>query len=201
MKAIMIIGVLLVIALSILHPHATSSSVLSPYAGQETRAIKALSPADMQGLMAGEGTPFDGMAKAAELNGYPGPRHVLDAADELGLDAEQKAKVEALYEEMHDAAVPLGQQIIAKETQIDNAFKDWTVKEATLEQMVTESATLYGQLRFVHLRAHLAMMDILTPEQVEKYKELRGYTSDEDPCLSVPEGHDPVMWMAHHGCA
>ena len=41
-----------------------------PYAGQQTRAIKALSDDDIAALRAGEGM---GMAKAAELNGYPGP--------------------------------------------------------------------------------------------------------------------------------
>jgi hypothetical protein len=50
---------------------------LSPYAGQQTRAIKALSPEDLAGLLNGEGM---GMAKAAELNGYPGPVHVLELA-------------------------------------------------------------------------------------------------------------------------
>ena len=50
---------------------------LSPYAGQQTRAIKALSPEDLAGLLNGEGR---GMAKAAELNGYPGPVHVLELA-------------------------------------------------------------------------------------------------------------------------
>src|SRR5215469_14793256 len=45
-----------------------------PYAGQEARTIKALSDDDIAALRKGEGM---GMAKAAELNGYPGPVHVL----------------------------------------------------------------------------------------------------------------------------
>ena len=45
-----------------------------PYAGQQARTIKALSDDDLAALRKGEGM---GMAKAAELNGYPGPAHVL----------------------------------------------------------------------------------------------------------------------------
>jgi hypothetical protein len=42
------------------------------YAGQQTRAIKALSSQEEQDLRLGRGM---GLAKAAELNGYPGPMH------------------------------------------------------------------------------------------------------------------------------
>ena len=38
-----------------------------------------------------------------------------------------------------------------------------------------EIATLRGELRLAHLRAHLAMKTILTPEQIEAYDRLRGY--------------------------
>ena len=78
------------------------SAVDSPYAGQESREIKALSQQDIEGLLAGAGTPFGGMAKPAELNGYPGPRHVLDAVEAGGfeLTSEQQEQIEAVYEEM-----------------------------------------------------------------------------------------------------
>ena len=51
-----------------------------PYAGQQARAIKALSDDDIAALRKGEGM---GVAKAAELNGYPGPAHVLVLAADL----------------------------------------------------------------------------------------------------------------------
>lgn len=61
-------------------------SPIQPYAGLETRQIKALSGEPVAELRAGEGM---GLALAAELNGYPGPRHVLDLANQLGLTDEQ----------------------------------------------------------------------------------------------------------------
>ena len=62
-------------------PAAAENSAM-PYAGQQTRSIKALSDEDIASLQKGERM---GLAKAAELNGYPGPVHVLALAGKLGL--------------------------------------------------------------------------------------------------------------------
>ena len=177
------------------------SAIHSPYAGQEIRGIKALSQEDIEGLLAGAGTPFGGMAKPAELNGYPGPRHVLDAveAGEFELANGQKEQIEALYEEMRSEAIELGKKIIDTEKAIDDAFMSGTITEEFLEAKIIKSASLYGQLRIVHLKYHLSMVDILTSQQVEQYNELRGYTSG-DPCANIPEGHDPEMWKIHNNC-
>jgi hypothetical protein len=176
-------------------------AIRSPYVGQEARGIKALSQADIEGLLAGEGTPFGGMAKPAELNGYPGPRHVLDAYDagEFALTDEQHEQIEAQYAGMRSEAIALGEQIVDIEKEIDRALTDKTITEEFLQNKVAESADLYGKLRFVHLKYHLATVDILSREQVERYNELRGYTSG-DPCENVPEGHDPEMWKLHNNC-
>ena len=58
----------------------------SPYAGQERNDISALAPQDVNALLAGQGM---GLAKAAELNGYPGPLHVIELAGPLSLTSEQ----------------------------------------------------------------------------------------------------------------
>src|SRR5512140_1710908 len=55
------------------------AALTSPYAGEEKREIKSLSADVIEQYNQGEGM---GMAKAAELNHYPGPRHVLMAADQ-----------------------------------------------------------------------------------------------------------------------
>jgi hypothetical protein len=98
---------------------------------------------------------------------------------------------------MRSEAITLGEQIIEIEESIDNAFVEGTVTEVLLQERVSQSANLYGQLRVVHLKYHLATVDILTPQQITQYNELRGYTS-ADPCASVPEGHDPEMWRLHN---
>ena len=181
--------------------NSDESAIHSPYAGQEARGIKALSQNDIEGLIAGAGTPFGGMAKPAELNGYPGPRHVLDAYDagEFQLTNEQHKQIEALYEEMRSEAIELGEKIIDIEKGIDDAFTGKTITNAFLQEKVKEGADLYGKLRVVHLKYHLSMVEILTPQQVEQYNELRGYTSG-NPCENIPEGHDPEMWKLHNNC-
>src|ERR671936_1965369 len=87
-----------------------------PYAGLEGRPIKALSEQQIADLRAGRGM---GLALAAELNGYPGPMHVLEMADRLGLSDQQRAKIRELFAAMKSEAVPLGETLIAQETDLD----------------------------------------------------------------------------------
>ncbi len=178
----------------------TNNPLLSPYSGQETRTIKSLSQPEIEGLLAGEGTPFGGMAKLAELNGYPGPRHVLDMKDELGLTESQTNAVEKYFQEMKSEAVKLGTQIIDKEIQLNTDFANHKITEDRLKSGIDESANIYAALRFVHLKYHLATMGILNEDQIAKYNELRGYTGSTNPCNHVPDGHDPELWKMHNNC-
>jgi hypothetical protein len=52
----------------------------TPYAGMQTRPIKALSEQQVTDLEAGRGM---GLALAAELNSYPGSSRVLELAEKL----------------------------------------------------------------------------------------------------------------------
>lgn len=180
------------------HDH---NAVSSEYAGEEMRGIKSLSADEIEGLKAGAGTPFNGMAKPAELNGYPGPRHVLDAyeAGEFELSGRQLRQVRSLFNEMKKQAIPLGEQIIQVEQEMDDAFSSGEINAEDLKLYISKSGGLYSELRFVHLYTHLKMMEVLSAEQVEIYNQLRGYTSD-DPCENIPEGHDPEMWKKHNNC-
>jgi Spy/CpxP family protein refolding chaperone len=144
----------------------------SPYAGEQLRAIKALSQQEIQRYLEGHGM---GLAKAAELNHYPGPRHVLDLATELKLSHEQFTKTQQIYDKMHNAAVRLGEQIVAKEKQLDSLYATQKISEVQLRAIVTDIAKLQDELRFTHLNAHLEMKKILSLQQIAKYDELRGY--------------------------
>src|SRR5438876_506210 len=70
-----------------------------PYAGQQSREIKALSPEEIGQYLSGAGM---GYAKPAELNGYPGPMHVLENADGLALTPEQRKQTTALMKALLD---------------------------------------------------------------------------------------------------
>jgi len=144
----------------------------SPYAGMESRAIKALSDEDQQKLLAGHGM---GMALAAELNSYPGPKHVLELADRLELSEEQVDRTRAIFHGMRDRAQALGRQIIDAEAALDRQFSEATIDEARLAEAIREIGRLEAELRLAHLKAHLEMRAALTPAQNKLYDELRGY--------------------------
>jgi len=160
-------------------PHAaTHQHAASPYAGQEGSEIKAVSADEMKALREGTGM---GLAKPAELNHYPGPRHVLDMKEEIGLSEAQTARLQAIFDRMHSTAVVLGGQIIAKEKALDEEFASGTIDKSTLADLTTRIGALQAALRAVHLSAHLEAKDVLTPEQVAKYDSLRGYTPSSRP--------------------
>ena len=118
-----------------------------------------------------------GLAKVAELNRFPGPRHVLDLAPEMELGAGQRAETQAVFERMQARAQALGRAILAAEQALETAFAEGTIDADRLERLTDEIGRLQGELRNVHLRAHLDMKRILRPEQVARYDHLRGYAA------------------------
>ncbi len=144
----------------------------SPYKGQQTRAIKALSQQKIDGYLKGKGM---GYAKAAELNNYPGPRHVLDMANELKLSAEQIQQTQAIFNSMQAQAVELGKQLVEKEKELDQKFANSQIDANTLASLVSEIGLLEAKIRNVHLAAHLEQRKLLSKHQIQQYSQLRGY--------------------------
>lgn len=147
--------------------------VASPYAGLENRVIKALSPEEVAGLEAGEGMGF---ALSAELNGVPGPKHVLELADSLALEADQALAVEEIFARMRQEAVRLGAELLEVERELDQRFAHRHVGEDDVRRLTTEIGRIRGMLRATHLLAHVETLAVLRPEQVDAYGRLRGYT-------------------------
>ncbi len=168
---------------------AASAAVAASYSGQQTREIKALSAEEVADLEAGRGM---GLAKAAELNHYPGPAHVLELKDKLGLSPEQIAVVEASFQRMSAAAKPLGAELIARERGLDRLFASGAITPAALHRETSAIADMQGRLRAVHLAAHLEMREVLTPEQIALYDSLRGYGAP------APSG-TPAQHRHQHG--
>jgi hypothetical protein len=154
-------------------PAPATRDPAQPYAGLEQRPIKALAPERVADLLAGRGA---GYALAAELNSYPGPRHVLELRAELALTPEQQRVAEEASAGMEAEAKALGAQLVDLETELDRQFRARTVTSAELARLTTAIAAVEGQLRQVHLGAHLTTTAVLTPEQVARYDRLRGYT-------------------------
>ena len=156
----------------ILMPVLSGCAGHAHYAGMQTREIKALSAEDIEGLKAGQGMS---LALAAELNGYPGPLHVLQLESKLLLSPEQKQQTRHLMEKMRTAAVEAGEALINAEKQLDGLFASKTVTSGSLEAALGKVAQARERVRGVHLQAHLDQVRILTGEQVARYNLLRGY--------------------------
>jgi Spy/CpxP family protein refolding chaperone len=162
----------------------------SGYAGQQSRAIKALSDDDVIALRNGDGM---GLAKAAELNGYPGPRHVLDLASGLRLSESQVKEVTAIRNRMSGAARALGVALIERERVLDRLFAEGKI---TLERLAAETeiiGDIQAMLRAAHLAAHIETRSVLSAEQVAQYKRLRGYG---EPAAAQP-GHSEAHPGGH----
>ena len=158
----------------------------SPYAGQQSRSIKALSQEEIAALRNGDGM---GLAKTAELNGYPGPRHVLALARELRLSEQQAGEVAAIRERMSAAAQPLGAELIEHERALDQLFAR---REITPERLAAETKAIgdiQARLRTVHLSAHLETRAVLSVEQIAQYDKLRGYAGIGASGHDRPAGH------------
>lgn len=151
---------------------AQAQHQVQPYATLKERPIKALSAEDIAGLRAGRGMA---MALPAELNRYPGPMHVLENESALGLTASQKAALEQQMAAMREAAISLGELIIARESALEGHFRSAAADAGTIDRLTSEIAVLYGQLRAVHLRTHLVTRATLTEPQLATYQTLRGY--------------------------
>ncbi|MDP1682441.1 MAG: Spy/CpxP family protein refolding chaperone [Burkholderiales bacterium] len=158
----------------------------SPYAGQQEREIKSLSVQEIGDYLAGKGM---GLAKAAELNGYPGPAHALELADQLALTVEQRKQTEALFKDMQAKAIAAGERYIGEERMLNRLFTMKTISVTTLQAALARVAAQQSQVRLTHLEAHLTQVAILTPEQIAQYNELRGYLNPGGQATHQHVGH------------
>lgn len=176
---------IVLVALAVASPAIAQSDLASPYRHDRAEGARGLSPKEIDDLQAGRGM---GLARAAELNGYPGPRHVLDAAaaGQLPLTPDQRGAVERVFAAMERDAQRLGARVIAEEQALEAAFRDGAITEADLAERVRRLASVQGELRQVHLRAHLATRALLSEAQVARYNQLRGYEA-----AGPDAGHGP----------
>ncbi len=156
----------------------------SPYAAHADVAITGVLPKEAESLTAGKG-----MAQAlpAEVNDYPGPLHVLEAVEigSLVLEPSQRQEVQRIFDVMHEAAVAKGREVLDAEAHLAKRFRHRHIDAATLQELVDGISQLRGELRLIHLRAHLETTEVLTTEQIATYRKVRGY---DDP--SGGHGHD-----------
>ena len=173
----------LLVLLTVAHVKAQSANT-NPYMGQEQRLLKSLSQKEIDALLQGSGM---GLAKTAELNHYPGPKHVLELAEQLQLSEKQRQQTQQNFEQMRTQAIAEGKTLLQHETQLERLFQQGDIEEPHLRQILQNIATSRAQLRFTHLSAHLRQVKIMSKAQVARYDQLRGY-----------QQHDAAEHIHHH---
>lgn len=151
---------------------AAAACATSPYVDDQGRAIKALSADEAAGYREGRGL---GLARPAELNGYPGPMHVLELAEGLALTPAQREATRTLMDRHKAEVRALGAEYLAQEARIEALFAERRADARAIEEATARAAELHGRIRASHLRTHLEQAALLTPAQVERYTALRGY--------------------------
>ncbi len=152
--------------------HQHDSKNHQPYADLKGRDIKALSQQQINDLKAGKGMS---LALAAELNGYPGPAHVLELADQLKLNEQQKKRMQEMFKAMTKETRTLGIMVIEEEKKLNKLFKNKLANEQNLKEATLKIGEAQAKLREAHLRYHLLTTVILSKEQIDNYNRLRGY--------------------------
>ncbi len=147
-------------------------SSMTPYAGQQSRPIKSLSDREVRDYLSGAGMGF---ARAAELNSYPGPMHVMELADALQLSGQQRAATQVLFDAHKAEARAIGAQLVEAERELDALFRAGAASEQVLADQVSRVAQWHGRYRLSHLETHRRMRALLSATQISRYDELRGY--------------------------
>ena len=172
---------LLLAASIVLVGSAAGTQSSPPYAGLE----QALSQQQVDDLRAGRGM---GLALAAELNGYPGPSHVLELGDRLDLTPDQRVQIQRLFDAMKQETIPLGNKLVEQERTLEGLFSSRAVTSETLKTSIAAISETQGRLRESHLKYHLSTAALLDQNQLQRYAELRGY---QHPDNSAAHKHHP----------
>jgi Spy/CpxP family protein refolding chaperone len=114
-----------------------------------------------------------GLAFVADQQGYPGPLHVLELKDRLGLSRDQEAKAQALLAAMFAESRPKSARLLDAEAKLRRLFAAGPPDDAAVRAAVAEVETARADVRLVHLLFHLKMRDALTDEQRRVYQEAR----------------------------
>lgn len=164
------------LSLSILLGSAAAAQEHSPYAHTGSDLVQTLSQDEVDDLLTAAGM---GLARPAELNGLPGPRHVLELQDSLALTQEQREAAQAAFDDMETEAVALGRQVIDAEIALDSLFAAGPPEPEAIRAAVERVSELEARLRVIHLLAHLRVTRLLTRHQIHEYTRLRGYAAHE----------------------
>lgn len=133
--------------------------------------LGGVSEQEKEALLKGAGL---GAGMIAMMNGYPGPKHVLEMGDELGLTAKQRESIGKTYGKVKAESVEFGTELVEKDEKLTALFASGSVSTGEVEKLSREIGELQGRVRAAHLNAHVETYDALTPAQREQLSSMQG---------------------------
>ena len=170
--AIAWLGGVLLLAMGSMPATAKQAHDPSSHAQSRGTEVVSLTDEEVRALRLGEGM---GLARAAELNHFPGPRHLLELAPELGLSDEQIARIRAIHDRMKSEAMAKGEDIIMAEGHLAGLFASGEPTARETARVTGHLGAMRGQLQAIHLLAHIEAARELSAGQIREYDRLRGY--------------------------
>ena len=76
---------------------------------------------------------------------------------------------------MSEEAIAKGAEIIAAERVLTELFRKDKPDDVAVRSQTAVLGALYGELRAIHLIAHLGTAEVMTDQQIDAYDGLRGY--------------------------
>ena len=149
------------------HTHESSS-----HGSSRGAAVATLTDEEVGALRQGEGM---GLARAAELNHFPGPKHLLELVSELDLSGDQVRRIQAIHDSMKSRAVSKGEDIIMAENRLADLFASGEPSAREVRRMTGHLGAMRGQLQAIHLLAHIEATRELSAGQIRQYDRLRGH--------------------------
>jgi len=137
---------------------------------EEDAAPRECVEQERQALQEGRGF---GRAAVADDNGFPGPRHILDWKKQLDLKPAQEKRVETLAERTRSKAIAKGQELQAREQELSRLLSTSKPNPQAVQKLLGQIGAAEADLRWIHIGAHIEARDILTPQQLARYNELR----------------------------
>ena len=115
----------------------------------------------------GEGRGYHGHGKGH----HGGFKHMKE---ELNLTDEQSKEIDQIHEDMREDAKPIREKLKALKERMHDLWSADQPDEQAILSLKREMNALHLQLSELRVQMKLDMMEILTPEQRAKFKEMKG---------------------------
>ena len=124
---------------------------------------------------------FSSIQASAFMGGegmQPVGRQFKKMATELGLSAQQQERIKEIFARNRPAAEPLMEQLKSEQRALRNLVQADAFDEAAIRAQVAKMGTLQADMAVQHAKLAQEVRAILTPEQIQKFKEIQAKRDD-----------------------